>query len=69
MGHKDRSTTDRYATLNRMEASQHLKAMPRIVKNSKKNTPTKNKPEHSDTHRHKRDKEHMLFVSTKVISN
>lgn len=30
MGHKDRSTTDRYAILDRKEAGQHLIAMPEI---------------------------------------
>ena len=31
MGHKDRSTTDRYASLNRMEVGKNLSVMPRIV--------------------------------------
>jgi DNA-binding transcriptional MerR regulator len=29
-GHRDRSTTDRYATLNRMEVSKYLSLLPKI---------------------------------------
>ena len=32
MGHKDRSTTDRYITINRLKAGQHLLSMPEIKK-------------------------------------
>lgn len=32
LGHKERSTTDRYATYNRLDAGQYLNAMPRILK-------------------------------------
>ena len=32
LGHRDRDTTDRYATLNRAEAGKFLRLMPRIKK-------------------------------------
>ncbi|MFC1556963.1 tyrosine-type recombinase/integrase [candidate division KSB1 bacterium] len=38
MGHRNRSTTDRYATLNRTDSGKHLAAMPRIIKLGKKNS-------------------------------
>ncbi|MFC1552672.1 tyrosine-type recombinase/integrase, partial [Candidatus Latescibacterota bacterium] len=37
-GHRDRSTTDRYATLNRVEAGKYLSKLPRIEKFHPKKT-------------------------------
>ena len=35
MGHRDRNTTDRYATIDKIVASEALNAMPRIRANAK----------------------------------
>jgi len=40
MGHRDRATTDRYTTIDRMEAGKVLKAMSRIEKKKQKKSPT-----------------------------
>ena len=38
MGHKDRTTTDRYATFGRLEAGQQLSVLPKISINIQKNS-------------------------------
>ena len=39
LGHKDRSTTDRYITVDRIKAGQHLLSMPEIeIKEQKKSS-------------------------------
>ena len=38
MGHKDRTTTDRYATFDRLEAGQQLSVLPKISINIQKNS-------------------------------
>lgn len=38
MGHRDRATTDRYATINRMSIGKVLELMPRIDQKGQKNS-------------------------------
>jgi len=39
LGHRDRKTTDRYATFNRMEIGNKLVSMPKIIKTEQKKYP------------------------------
>ena len=73
LGHKDRKTTDRYVTYNRMSYSSVLDAIPRINRGVKKEVTEQIEPKHLDGKNGKNwqggGEEHILFLTSKATSN
>ena len=73
LGHRDRKTTDGYVTYNRLYYSDVLNAIPRINRNTKKETPKTLKSKSllikNGTNWHAGAKDYMSFVPGKAVSN
>lgn len=68
LGHKDRETTDRYVTYNRLSYSEVLNAIPKINRKTREETP-KSLSIKNGTNWHAGVKEHLSFVPERAVSS
>lgn len=73
LGHRDRETTDRYVTYNRLSYCNVLNAIPKINRNTKKETPKTLKSKslliNNGTNWHAGAKDNMSYVPGKAVNN